>query len=80
MANLTAVLISFSGMAMRNLRLAFEGVGCWGTGVTATGCFVAFLVVGCFLDAIPAITVVGTILEPMARAAHMNPVHFPAPR
>jgi TRAP-type C4-dicarboxylate transport system permease large subunit len=28
-----------------------------------------FLVVGCFLDAIPAIIVVGTTLEPLARSA-----------
>jgi hypothetical protein len=26
-----------------------------------------FLVVGCFLDAIPAIIIVGTILQPLAR-------------
>jgi TRAP-type C4-dicarboxylate transport system permease large subunit len=32
--------------------------------------------VGCFLDAIPAIIIVGTILEPLARAVHMNPIHF----
>src|SRR5215218_8260792 len=36
----------------------------------------AFLVVGCFLDAIPAIIIVGTILQPIAAAAHMDPVHF----
>jgi TRAP-type C4-dicarboxylate transport system permease large subunit len=35
-----------------------------------------FLVVGCFLDAIPAIIIVGTILQPLAQAAHMHPVHF----
>ena len=54
------------------------GVGSWGLGLTGTGFFIAFcfLVVGCFLDAIPAIIIVGTILEPLARAAHMDPVHF----
>jgi TRAP-type C4-dicarboxylate transport system permease large subunit len=43
-----------------------------------TGLFIAFcfLVVGCFLDAIPAIIIVGTILEPLARAVNMDPVHF----
>ena len=47
-------------------------------GITGTGFFIAFcfLVVGCFLDAIPAIIIVGTILEPLARAVDMDPVHF----
>jgi TRAP-type C4-dicarboxylate transport system permease large subunit len=42
------------------------------------GFFIAgvFLVVGCFLDAIPAIIIVGTILAPIASAASMHPVHF----
>mgnify|MGYP000674790964 CR=1 FL=1 len=35
-----------------------------------------FLVVGCFLDAIPAIIIVGTILQPLAQAVNMDPVHF----
>ena len=35
-----------------------------------------FLVVGCFLDAIPAIIIVGTILEPLAKTVGMDPVHF----
>ncbi len=35
-----------------------------------------FLVVGCFLDAIPAIIIVGAILEPLAKAANMDAVHF----
>ncbi len=44
----------------------------------ATGFFIAFvfLVVGCFLDAIPAIIIVGTILDPLAKAVAMDPVHF----
>jgi len=47
-------------------------------GLIGTGFFIAFcfLVVGCFLDAIPAIIIVGTILEPLARAVNMDPVHF----
>jgi tripartite ATP-independent transporter DctM subunit len=54
------------------------GVSTWGMGHTATGFFIAFvfLVVGCFLDAIPAIIIVGTILEPLAKAVNMDPVHF----
>ena len=35
-----------------------------------------FLVVGCFLDAIPAIVIVGTVLQPLAASVDMNPVHF----
>jgi TRAP-type C4-dicarboxylate transport system permease large subunit len=35
-----------------------------------------FLVVGCFLDAIPAIIIVGTILAPLAQSAGLDPIHF----
>jgi tripartite ATP-independent transporter DctM subunit len=54
------------------------GVSAWHMGPIATGMFVAFvfLVVGCFLDAIPAIIIVGTILQPIAAAGHLDPVHF----
>ncbi len=31
---------------------------------------------GCFLDAIPAIIVVGSILQPLAEHAGLHPVHF----
>ncbi len=50
----------------------------WGMGHTAAGFFIAFvfLVVGCFLDAIPAIIIVGTILQPLAKAVAMDPIHF----
>jgi tripartite ATP-independent transporter DctM subunit len=55
-----------------------SGVSAWGMGWVETGLFIAFvfLVVGCFLDAIPAIIIVGTILQPIAAAAHLDPVHF----
>jgi tripartite ATP-independent transporter DctM subunit len=55
-----------------------SGVSAWHMGPVATGLFIAFvfLVVGCFLDAIPAIIIVGTILQPIAAAAHLDPVHF----
>src|SRR6185369_9853106 len=33
-------------------------------------------VFGCFLDAIPAIIIVGTTLEPLARSVDMHPVQF----
>jgi len=59
-------------------KVLLEGVQGWGMGIIATGFFIAaaFLVVGCFLDAIPAIIIVGTILEPLAKSVHMDPVHF----
>src|SRR5262245_21502130 len=54
------------------------GVQSWGMGFFATGFFIAFvfLVVGCFLDAIPAIIICAPILEPLAKAVSMDPVHF----
>jgi len=54
------------------------GVQAWGMGPMTTGFFIAgvFLVVGCFLDAIPAIIIVGSILDPVARTAGLDPVHF----
>jgi tripartite ATP-independent transporter DctM subunit len=50
----------------------------WGMGITGVGFFIAFafLVVGCFLDAIPAIIIVGTILQPLAASVNMHPIHF----
>jgi tripartite ATP-independent transporter DctM subunit len=55
-----------------------EGVSTWGMGPIATGFFIAgvFLVVGCFLDAIPAIVIVGTVLEPLAKSVGLDPIHF----
>jgi TRAP-type C4-dicarboxylate transport system permease large subunit len=59
-------------------KAILAGVSAWGMGLTTTGFFIAavFLVVGCFLDAIPAIIIVGTILDPLAKAVGMDPVHF----
>ena len=59
-------------------KAILEGVAAWNMGPTTTGFFIAFcfLVVGCFLDAIPAIIIVGTILEPLAKTAGLDPVHF----
>jgi tripartite ATP-independent transporter DctM subunit len=50
----------------------------WQMGPIGAGFFIAavFLVVGCFLDAIPAIIIVGAILEPLARSAGIHSVHF----
>lgn len=59
-------------------RALLENVTSWGMGQTGVGFFIAFvfLVVGCFLDAIPAIIIVGTTLEPLARSVGMHPVQF----
>lgn len=53
-------------------------VSTWGMGPIAAGFFIAlcFLVVGCFLDAIPAIVIVGTVLEPLAKSVGLHPVQF----
>jgi tripartite ATP-independent transporter DctM subunit len=59
-------------------KALLEGVTAWGMGPITTGFFIAgvFLLVGCFLDAIPAIVIVGTVLEPLARSVGMDPIHF----
>ena len=59
-------------------KALLENVTSWGMGITGVGFFIAFvfLVVGCFLDAIPAIIIVGTILQPLAASVDMHPIHF----
>ena len=59
-------------------RVLLENVTSWGLGITGVGFFIAFafLVVGCFLDAIPAIIIVGTTLQPLAQSVGMHPVQF----
>ncbi len=59
-------------------KAILSGVSAWGMGPVATGFFISFvfLVVGCFLDAIPAIIIVGSILQPLAYAVGIDPVHF----
>jgi tripartite ATP-independent transporter DctM subunit len=59
-------------------KALLEGVAAWHMGSITTGFFIAgvFLVVGCFLDAIPAIVIVGTVLEPLAKSAGLDPIHF----
>ncbi len=59
-------------------RALLENVSTWGMGLTQAGFFIAFvfLVVGCFLDAIPAIIIFGTILQPLAHSVGMHPIHF----
>lgn len=59
-------------------RELLANVTSWGMGAIGVGFFIAlvFLIVGCFLDAIPAIIIVGTTLEPLSRSVDMHPVHF----
>jgi tripartite ATP-independent transporter DctM subunit len=59
-------------------KALLAGVETWGMGPIATGFFISgvFLVVGCFLDAIPAIVIVGTVLEPLAKSVGLDPIHF----
>jgi tripartite ATP-independent transporter DctM subunit len=47
-------------------------------GVTEMGIAVAvsFLIIGCFIDAIPAIIILGTVLWPVTQAVGMHPIHF----
>lgn len=47
-------------------------------GVLEMGVAVAlsFLVIGCFIDAIPAIIILGTVLWPVTQAVGMHPIHF----
>lgn len=49
-----------------------------GTGVISAGLLIAlaFLIIGMFIDAIPAIIIMGTILLPMAQNAGIHPIHF----
>ena len=50
----------------------------WGTGFVTTGGLVAltFLFVGMFIDAVPAIIVLGTVLLPLSDKVGMHPIHF----
>jgi tripartite ATP-independent transporter DctM subunit len=50
----------------------------YGVGPTSTGLIVAgsFLLIGMFIDAIPAIIILGTVLWPLAEVAQMHPIHF----
>ena len=50
----------------------------WGAGVTSVGLVeaAAFLFIGCFIDAIPAIIIIAPILAPLANSVGMHPVHF----
>ncbi len=59
-------------------QLFVDMVSGWGGGIASVGFITAFcfLVIGCFIDAIPAIIIVGTILAPLAASVGMHPIHF----
>jgi len=59
-------------------KALLANVTSWGLGSIGVGFFIVFvfLVVGCFLDAIPAIIIVGTVLQPLSESVHMHPVSF----
>jgi len=59
-------------------QLVVDAVASWGGGITSVGFITAaaFLFIGCFIDAIPAIIIVGTILAPLAAKVGMHPIHF----
>jgi TRAP-type C4-dicarboxylate transport system permease large subunit len=50
----------------------------WNAGPVMTGVLIAmaFLLVGMFIDAIPAIIILGTVLLPLAEEVGMHPIHF----
>ncbi len=59
-------------------QLVVDSVASWGGGITSVGFITAaaFLFIGCFIDAIPAIIIVGTILAPLVAKVGMHPIHF----
>ena len=59
-------------------KALLANVATWGMGPIGVGFFIVgvFLVVGCFLDAIPAIIIVGTVLQPLAESVGMHQVSF----
>ena len=54
-------------------QIELMGLGVFGTGVM---CALAFLLIGMFIDAIPAIIILGTVLFPVTQHVGMHPIHF----
>ena len=59
-------------------RLVVKTLSQYGVGVISVGLIeaAAFLFIGCFIDAVPAIIIVAPLLAPMAQSVGMHPVHF----
>jgi TRAP-type C4-dicarboxylate transport system permease large subunit len=55
-----------------------NAVAAWGSGPISVGLLIAgaFLLIGMFIDAIPAIIILGTILFPVAQKVGIHPIHF----
>lgn len=54
-------------------QIEMMGLGVIGTGIMVA---VAFLIIGMFIDAIPAIIIMGTVLFPVTQSVGMHPIHF----
>jgi tripartite ATP-independent transporter DctM subunit len=59
-------------------KLVIGVMSSWGAGVTSVGLVeaAAFLFIGCFIDAVPAIIIIAPILAPLAQTVGMHPIHF----
>ncbi len=59
-------------------RALVDELATWGLGPIGTGLMVAgaFLFIGMFIDAIPAIIILGTVLWPVTQAVGLHPIHF----
>jgi tripartite ATP-independent transporter DctM subunit len=74
----TASIFGFLLAYFQIPKALLANVTAWGLGPIGVGFFIVFvfLVVGCFLDAIPAIIIVGTTLLPLSQSVGMHPVSF----
>jgi len=66
-------------LAYFKIPLALVGqIEAMGLGLVSTGimCAAAFLLIGMFIDAIPAIIIMGTVLFPVTQHVGMHPIHF----
>lgn len=59
-------------------RLVVQTLSQYGVGVISVGLIeaAAFLFIGCFIDAVPAIIILAPLLAPLAQSVGMHPVHF----
>ena len=59
-------------------KLVVATLAQYGVGITSVGLIeaAAFLFIGCFIDAVPAIIIIAPLLAPLAQTVGMHPVHF----
>ena len=74
----TASAFGFILAFYRIPKLVMQFLSPYANSVTSVGLIVAgvFLVVGCFIDAIPAMIIFGGLMQPLAENVHVHPVHF----